>query len=93
MSNFCKCKSYSHFFSKNISVYAIFYDQSFNDMLTNNIVSFEQLGPDREVLDSAHDCTVLLCREPFIVTVPFSQYDLNNVERDVKYQTIIIMRV
>ena len=33
------------FFSKNISVYAIFNDQSFNDMLTNDIVSFEQLGP------------------------------------------------
>ena len=37
-------KSYSHFFSKNISVYAIFNDKSFNDMLTNNIVNFEQLG-------------------------------------------------
>ena len=33
------------FFSKNIRVYAIFHDQSFNDMLTNDIVSFEQLGP------------------------------------------------
>ena len=28
---------------KNISVYAIFIDQSFNDTLTNDIVSFEQL--------------------------------------------------
>ena len=36
----------SHFVSKNISIYAIFNDQSFNDMLTNDIVSFEQLGPD-----------------------------------------------
>ena len=45
MSSFCKCKSYSHFFSKNISIYGIFNDQSFNDMLTNDIVSFEQLGP------------------------------------------------
>ena len=33
------------FFSKNISIYAIFNDQSFNNMLTNNVVSFEQLGP------------------------------------------------
>ena len=41
----CECKSYSHFFSKNISVYAIFNDQCFNDTLTNDIVSFEQLGP------------------------------------------------
>ena len=40
------CKSYSHFFSKNISKYAVLNDQSFNDTLTNNIVSFEQLGPD-----------------------------------------------
>ena len=31
--------------SKNISIYAIFNDQSFNDTLTNDIVSFEQLGP------------------------------------------------
>ena len=34
------------FFSKNISLYAIINDQSFNGMLTNNIISFEQLGPD-----------------------------------------------
>ena len=40
-----KCESYSYIFSKNISVYSIFNDQSFNDMLTNDIVSFEQLGP------------------------------------------------
>ena len=45
VSSFCKCKSFSHFLSKNISVYAIFNDQSFNDTLTNDIVSFEQLGP------------------------------------------------
>ena len=45
VSSFCKCKTYSHFFSKNISVYAIFNDQNFNDStLTNNILSFEQLG-------------------------------------------------
>ena len=40
VSSFCKCKSYSHFFSKNISLYALFNDQCFNDMLSNNIVSF-----------------------------------------------------
>ena len=45
VSSFCKCKSYSHFFSKNISIYAIFEDQRFNNVLTNDIVSFEQLGP------------------------------------------------
>ena len=33
------------FFSKNISVFAIFNGPSFNNMLTND--SFEQLGPDQ----------------------------------------------
>ena len=33
------------FFSKNISINATLNYQSFNDMLTNDIVSFEQLGP------------------------------------------------
>ena len=32
------------YFQQNISIYAIFNDQNFNDMLTNHIVSFEQLG-------------------------------------------------
>ena len=41
VSSFCK----SHFFCKNVSVYAIFNDQSFNNTFTNDIVSFEQLGP------------------------------------------------
>ena len=35
----------THFFSKNIGIYAIFNDQSFNDLLSNSIISFEQLGP------------------------------------------------
>ena len=38
-------KLLTFFFSQNISINAIFNDQSFNDMLTNDIVSFEQLGP------------------------------------------------
>ena len=34
------------YFLQKYSIYAIFNDQSFNDTLTNDIVSFEQLGPD-----------------------------------------------
>ena len=37
------------FFQQNISIYAIFHYQSVNDMLINNIVSFEQLGPGSEM--------------------------------------------
>ena len=43
-----KCECYSHFVSKNISIYAIFNDASFNDTLTNDIISFEQLIPDSQ---------------------------------------------
>ena len=38
VSSFCKCTS--------IRVYAICNDQSFNGMLINDIVSFEQLSPE-----------------------------------------------
>ena len=34
------------FLSKNIGVYAIFNDQSFNSTLNNDISCFEQLGAD-----------------------------------------------
>ena len=37
-------KLLTFFFSKIISVLAIINDQSFNDTVTNDIVSFEQLG-------------------------------------------------
>ena len=46
---FANAKATHIFFSKAISLYAIFNDQSFNNLLTNNIVSFEQLGPGLEL--------------------------------------------
>ena len=42
---FANAKATHIFFSKNISIYAIYNVQSFNDTLTNDIISFEQLGP------------------------------------------------
>ena len=48
-------------FSKNINLDAIFNDQSFNDSLTNNIVSFEQLGPDELLLTNA--CSIMFSGE------------------------------
>ena len=35
-------------------------------------------------------CKAHHCTEPFIITLPSSRYDLNDVQRDVKHQTIII---
>ena len=40
------------FFSAKILAYAIFNNESFNDTLTNDIVSFEQLGPGCELSGS-----------------------------------------
>ena len=54
VSSFCKCKSYSNFFSKNISIYAIFNYENFNDTLSYDIVNFELLGPDLIIFDFPH---------------------------------------
>ena len=49
------------FFSKNITAYAIFNDQSFKDTLTNNTISFEQRGPDMYMCFSfLHENSLLL---------------------------------
>ena len=39
------CKSYSHFFSKKFQHICVSIDVNFNESLTNDVVSFEQLGP------------------------------------------------
>ena len=53
------------FFSKNIGIYAIFNDKNFNDLLTNDIVSFEQLGPEKGFGGSVIciRCRIYLLRE------------------------------
>ena len=40
------CKSYSHFFSKKFQHVCVSLDENFNELLTNDVVSFEQLGPE-----------------------------------------------
>ena len=39
------------------------------------------------------DCMALYCTEPFFTTLPSAQYDLNNVGRDVKDQTINVHQI
>ena len=43
------CKSYSHFFSKKFQKICVSLDVNFNKSLTNDIISFEELGPDKIV--------------------------------------------
>ena len=45
MSSFCK--SYSHFVSKKFQNICVSLDVNFNESLTNDVVSFEQLGPGK----------------------------------------------
>ena len=47
------------FFSKNISICSISNDQSFKDMLTNDIVSFEQLGPGNNASSKLKICIMV----------------------------------
>ena len=42
--------SYSHFFSKKFQHICVSLDGNFNESLTNDVVSFEQLGPDQILL-------------------------------------------
>ena len=55
-------KNYSHFFNNNISIYAVFNDQSFNNTLTNNIDIFEQLVPGFFGQMARTDQTARMCR-------------------------------
>ena len=41
---------YSHFFSKKFQYICVSLDVNFNESLTNDIVSFEQLGPGVEIV-------------------------------------------
>ena len=48
------CKSYSHFFSKKFQHTCLSLDVNFNESLTNDITSFEQLGP-------GYPCYLAIC--------------------------------
>ena len=46
MSSFCTAKATHIFFSKKFQHICVSLDVNFNESLTNDVVSFEQLGPD-----------------------------------------------
>ena len=48
MGRFCTAKATHIFFSKKFQHICISLDVNFNEPLTNDVVSFEQLGPDLE---------------------------------------------
>ena len=48
MSSFCTAKATHIFFSKKFQHICVSLDVNFNESLTNDVVSFEQLGPDHQ---------------------------------------------
>ena len=48
MSSFCTAKATHIFFSKKFQHICVSLDLNFNESLTNDVVSFEQLGPGLE---------------------------------------------
>ena len=79
-------KLHTFFFSKGISVHAIFDDQNFNDTLTNDIVSFQQLGPghlnnDPKLCAKYQTHGFISCLD--IVLTGFSHCYTGKAERDI----------
>ena len=72
------CKSYSHFFSKKFQHICVSLDVNFNESLTNDIVSFEQLGP--VFFDAANsafcDSAKLISESDIIFALMRYQYDI-----------------
>ena len=90
------CKSYSHFFSKKFQHNCVSLDVNFNESLSNDVVSFEQLGPgffygdatgylvSNWMGDPTYKATTLLSREPVRVVLFDSvlrQDDVNCMHR------------
>ena len=46
VSSFCTAKATHIFSAKNFSIFALSLNVNFNELLTNDVVSFKQLGPD-----------------------------------------------
>ena len=59
--NILHCKSYSHFFSKKFQHIFVSLHVNFNESLTNDIVSFEQLGPDKQK-STQHEFVHKICK-------------------------------
>ena len=51
MSSFCTAKATHIFFSKKFQYICVSLDLNFNESLTNDVVSFEQLGPVSYILN------------------------------------------
>ena len=65
MSSFCTAKATHIFFSKKFQHICVSLHVNFNASLTNNVVSFEQLGPDHHTWICVIICGVI-CEIHFV---------------------------
>ena len=63
-----QCKSYSHFFSKKFQHICVSLDVNFNESLTNDIVSFEQLGPGLLCISGPNKANLNRCFLPIFAS-------------------------
>ena len=73
MSSFCTAKATHIFSAKNFSIFA-YHSVNFNESFTNDIISFEQLGPDlfvqyREA--SSYEPLLFICNYPVLWSMLF----------------------
>ena len=54
------CRIHSHFFSKKFQHICVSLDVNFNELLTNDIVIFEQLGPGMALCSCNHNKSMRL---------------------------------
>ena len=71
MSSFCTAKATHIFSAKKIQHICVSLDLNFNESFTNDVISFEQLGPDIFFHISAQniDCGYSLCYQDCILGV------------------------
>ena len=61
---FANAKATHIFFLQKCNTYAIFNDLNFNDTLTSNIVSFEQLGPELKITGNMYITSAVSLQQP-----------------------------
>ena len=67
---------YSHFFSKKFQHICVSLDVNFNESLTNDVVSFQQLGPDNQRLREVKEA-IRISQFPHAMNRDQEAYNLN----------------
>ena len=67
MSSFCTAKATHIFFSKKFQHICVSLDVNFNESLTNDVISFEQLGPDNRLMNDKFHKKMIIITDLLII--------------------------